>query len=404
MSLLASVQAVLRYTWFDLRSLPPRTLLGLVAGPLLVFVPAMGFFAVFSLTGGDRQDVLLLYPEPAEHPSLIATVSELDDDLVVTAAVDDPDAEARVASGELEFLVRIPVDLHGAQPLEVLEDRGVGGVSADDLRDTVLQWIGEREVTARAGPTPELQVRRPDGTPVVDGETGTPLDWLSDSEAGTMIRRALGWFVVGLIGSLTGLNVGVKIVESAHAGFNHVLGLGTPRRAIYASEMLTGSVMALIQAGSWWVFYALGFAGIAWTLEAEVVLPPIDRLAVDGVLMAVLGVCALVQASALGCFGALMIRNVDTSLRQAISRVAFFAAFLLAMAFGSRASDTAWLVASGLPVVGPVALWTHFADAGQGVWLVPLQGVYTVVALDLGSRLFLMDESPVDRFRRRWVR
>jgi hypothetical protein len=167
--------------------------------------------------------------------------------------------------------------------------------------------------------------------------------------------------------------------------------------------MLTGTIMTAIQALVWVVY---GAAFLATGASIGLDLPDWSTLVAEAPLLGLLTVMALLQACGMAC---LMHRLTDEVPREVRERGTNLVGMLILMVLVGAApalkdyftAETAAYIAT-LPIVGTAALWSNHVEAGGTVpLLIGLQIVYSILAVQLGTWLFMLEEAPLSYLRRR---
>jgi len=398
-------RAVLMYTAFDLRNLPLARVFLILGLPVFIIGSVsltVGTMA-WSTEGLLEEHIVIVAPDEETRDSLNDWFSAPKDGLEVRLP---SDPEAVLGDDGVDVIAVVSSDYATTATIEISADAFAQPGSEANFRRRIHRWLVEEWATAVAGPRPKVSLERPSGEAVTLEKGDSPQEGLAsglaDIAGGEAPQHMVGLFVIGMFSLMFGLLVGNKIAKSGREGFNNVLAVGTPKRAIYLSEMLTGSVLALAQALSWWLLYAifLTVAGGAAGIE----VPTLASLAPGAPLIALMAACALVQACAFGLLMSQMGQALPRQVRDRSARLAGLA--LLALFIGLDIEFSATLLGrlSLLPVIGPLALWSFHVEGGTWVpLLAALQLVYALLALQLGAWIFLLDESPITYLRRRYL-
>lgn len=402
---MSGLWAIATYTWFDLKSVPPQQWLSMFLAPLLlVAVAGLGAGTVSaSFSGLDEVDVVLIAPVE-RHEALEDWFA--DSSLHVRLVQEHThELNAELEDGRVDLLATLRPDFLETGGVDV-EVGPRAPVTADPARtrDSLHRWLVRHWATEAGGPPPELQLDVPvEDEPDEAGGDDSPEQVLVDELGGFLEQdgqHLLGWAAIGLLGVMMGVAVGVKLSQSGRQGFNQVLGLGTSRRVVYVSEMLTGATLMVVQALGWWLLYGLAVALLGMSSGAG--LQGQADLVAGAPLIAVLAAVAIIQGCAVGCLFDRAAQDVPAHMRE---RLVGFAALplMVVIPFVSDLGTSEMLGwASALPLIGPPALWSHYVEDGS--WVAPLIGlqlVYGLLSIQLGSRIFLLDETPLEWVRRR---
>ncbi len=398
-------RAVLQYTAFDLRSLPLWRFALMVGGPLLILL-LFGVYSVVSSGFEPRADRrLVVATDQAAAASIEDWFEESHHHIEVVLALPD-DVPSRLETGDLDLVVIVPEGFGAGAQAEIQLSKLAAPSRALSFQEQLLDWQLHEWTEARGGPMPDIVVVDQDGVVVEaeDEEAAGPSAIVSRfGLQDSTIRYVLGVMLVGMLGGMGGATTGVAVSTSRHKGFNHVLAVGTPRIAIYASEMLTGSVMMLCESLVWWMVYG---AGLVLAVQAgELEAPAMTRVVLDLPLSALLTFVGFAQATTLGAGANQLSEDVSQKVKEQV-RTLLFLGFIVGIQFSPRLFTPeviGWLC--GVPVVGPLSIWCHHIEGGAGLWwMIPLQVVYGGGALWLGGWLFGLDETPLAYLRRRGLR
>ena len=394
-------RAVLRYSLFDLANLPRRQLLTMMVLPLFMLIPiGIGFSAAGSIEGLARQQVVVVAPDPLDRAEITLWLSH-NGSLIDVRATIPADVDTQLSEGTLDLLVLLGPDFEDTAEFQFRKGVHSTGRVPQRIRHQLRDWLSHQWVEDEIGASQAVHLQREDGSAhPADPPQAGPITAFTSGFTAATVRMYIGLFSIGLLGMMGGIRIGSALVKSGREGFNAVLSLGTPRRAIYLSEMLTGTGLYILQGIGWWVVYAVG-ARLAGTVVGLEVLSTQEVLWDLPMLMA-LAPMALLQSCLCGCLLHLSTQNLAADTRERLAGLAVTPILLLVIFFGRLISADMVSMAAALPVIGPVALWAHHVDHGAHlIPLVALHLVYSAISVELGARLFLLDESPLTWWQRR---
>jgi len=393
------LRAVWTYTSFDLVNQPAHRYLMMLALPLFMFGSILLITGISDRSAPKKNvAVAIVAPTEALHVELADWFRE---DLHVRVVRELP-----ADRSELGLIADLPEAwaLHGE--VEITRSEGVSQGREDKLRRRLLQWLAVHWTTEAGGPLPVLRIEDSAGRPLPEQPLPKPdgIQQVTDDLEPQMVLHGLGWMVLGL-GVLIGFGVGSAISKSSSAGFNRVLTVGTPKRAVYLSEVVTGTLLASAKALAWLAGLAI-IVGLSGLMSSDVGLPDLRTLASSTPFLLCLAAFVMVQSCGVGCFMDRLAEELPRETRSRVGQVLVLIPMLGLFALDLENLDaTIATFLSPMPVVGPVALWSHSVEGGTYVLLgLGIQGVYTWLALELGSWAFLLDEPPLTVLKRRLAR
>lgn len=372
---MSALRVLLLYAWFDVtEDLTWRTAVLSLGLPVAMLV--FGFFLVGPLRSAGpalvAEEVLIVTPDPALVERALPSAAFLEPHHVTVR-----DRRPDDVSG---FDVVAEIDLRPEAPEPVrVQDLPLGPTVP--WRASFRAWVAEWWLVGQGA------------APLVVAVEGAAAP--DDASTDLVARYGVGLVNFVLLGLLVGFAVGPRIAESGRQGFLLVTGLAAPRVVLYVAEMVSGVVKIGLMSSGMWLLYA------AWSLRQGATALPLDLA-----LAAVLGVSVVCQSVSAGCVGAQVARDVPLAIRPYLGSVLFFAGYPLARAISRGGVDPDTLRAlAALPLVGPMATWSlGLQDLGALAGLAALQVAYAAAAIWLGSRSFLLDESPLTHLRRRFGR
>jgi hypothetical protein len=384
------------YTRFDLGNLSLGKLAVILGMPL--FVIGMIGLPVFFIDPGDSDepDTFIVVADPNLHEKLAEWFEEDESLRVVTTRSEAEEVTSIVARLSDSFTTDGLVEFEGSWASEKRADR---------LDRRLDKWLVHHWMTEAGGQELlPLIVERSDGTLWHEEADEEPEPEPETEEAGFLDAKTaqlvIGFLVIGVFGMMGGLGMGTAVSKSGGEGFNSILAVGTSKRAIYFSELLTLAFISTAQAMSWMAVIAVVVAVGVDTADLQ--LPDLSTLIVNTPFLALLGVFAVVQSCGLGCFMHRMSEELPRQARERIGQVMSLVLITALYTLDLEIFDASVIsVLSAVPFVGPLALWAHFLDGGAAVPLLfALQIGFTVASLQLGSWVFMLGEPPVSYLRR----
>lgn len=407
-------KATLLYVLHDLRDLVRNPSIWMtIFGFPMILVMFFGVMGVQAVVLGDRMvetvtaeaTTVVVAPEDVDLVALQAHLGDQGEYVASHAPPDDLDEG--LENGRYAAVATMAP---GARTIDdVMIRLGADGMS---WRDDQIEWaLGSWFVHAlhvsRGGPVPELV---PVGFELPEDaeEAATAFDasevmdeFIEDESWEDFISWFAGAFGIGMFSTLIALMVGPAVLKSMREGFNGLLALGTPPRAIFMTEAIVAVVFSTMQALGWWLVIGIGLATTGLFSDVTIYIP--EDWPMRAVLFVVLCPLAFVPATGAGLFGAMLFDDLPHTVRENVPRAMLILAFLIMAVLpdfevlGGVMAVLAWV-----PVAGPVCLWFAYIDGATWVlWALPLHVLYLVVAMAWGGWAVSLDEGLISYVKRR---
>lgn len=399
-------RAVLTYTVFDLRNLARNKSVWQVFLLPLAFVPLLVGQLWTSLDPPAASRAVVVTPDAATAEAVTA---DLRGDRWTIDVVPAPPAELeqQLAAGDIQVAITLDPDFSANGQAQLRTGKGTPTRTATNLHEAMIEALLTQRVLARGGPAPEVQYAH---TPPPQAAGPSAASQVAQELATSSAPgHGLGLWAIGFFGLGLGATLGAALTKSLRERFNFVLAVGTPAHDIYRSELLTMSITQGAQSMAWWALYAV--AGVVAGRWLGVELPTQDTVLQGLPLLVLLAPAALIQMTGLSMLVARAIEDAPSEVQRNIGYAMMLPVFALtSVSRGVALHKLA--VASAVPVLGPVALWSYRISATTSGIPAPLpwqalllvQLVWTALALRLGAWVFVLDETPLSWAKRRWRR
>lgn len=388
---LVALRQGLMYTRFDLRVVfrSPGPWIKILVFPLAFMAgPAI----LTSLVGPLRSSVAQVWIEAEDTP---AAWHGMWDELPLVDVVVVPQAPDRY---DLQLDIPWP-PVADALPSVTPKD----GMFAREVEASARRRYVEVLAERLREPLPPIQIEGGDAVEVPWREPERRgLFNLENEDLPSMAMGAIGFLVIGVGGTGYGLGLGPALATSVREGFNRLLRLGVPVWSIYLSELLTMSVILLLEAVGWLVVGAL--AGGAATAYFGWTLTPDEWVASLYLIpwFIVLGPIAASQAASLSLVVARMVEVLTPQTREYLPGVLMLPVFSVMIYLPQLGWTQGSFFVAWLPVLGPVFTWWALVEQESwAVWAVLVQCGWAVASVGVGGWAFGLEESPVAWWRRR---